>query len=172
MSKAVERLLAPHFSAQLEIAFGATQFAYRKKHGSRDAVALYVLSWIHALNAGCKVGVYCSDVSGAFDRVSSERLLLKLSSLNLDVKLIEVIRSWLRDRSGYVVVAGTKSRRMPLRNMVYQGTVWGPSLWNTFFGDCVCSIDCLGFQVVIYADDCKAFKFFDRAVPDATILDS
>ena len=39
VSKVVERLLSSHFTPLLEArAFGATQFAYRKLHGARDAV--------------------------------------------------------------------------------------------------------------------------------------
>ena len=163
MSKVVERFLCPSFSPTLEDnAFGVAQFAYRKKHGARDAVLHYVLSWIGGVNEGCKIGVYCSDVSGAFDKVDSELLLRKLSSLGLCASLLVVIRSWLRDRVGFVIVGGEKSRPMRLRNMVFQGTVWGPQLWNAFFGDCVLAIRGCSFDVVIYADDCNAFKRYPR----------
>ena len=129
-SKVVERFLCPTFAPTLEDrAFGAAQFAYRKQHGARDAILYYVLSWIAALNDGCKVGVYCSDVAGAFDRVDSELLLRKLASFSLNVRLLRIIRSWLRERKGYVIVSGEKSRPMSLRDMVFQGTVWGPSLF-------------------------------------------
>ena len=141
LSKVAERILSPHFLPILEQrAFGADQFAYRKGHRSRDAVMFYALSWILSLECGYKVGVYASDVSAAFDRVSSTRLMKKLRSFGLSSKILAVIESWLRDRQGYVVVAGKKSRRLTLCNMVFQGTVWGPSLWNAFFGDCVLAL--------------------------------
>ncbi len=106
----------------------AAQFAYMKQQGARDAVALYVLSWICALNSGYKIGVYCSDASGAFNRVDADSLMQKLSSLKLNRKLMSVIRSWLRDRQGYVIVSSQKSSPVALRTMVW--TVWGPALWN------------------------------------------
>ena len=34
-----------------------------------------------AINAGDKIGVYCSDVAGAFDEVSASRLLEKLKKV-------------------------------------------------------------------------------------------
>ena len=72
VSKVVERFLCPFFTPVLEnVAFGAAQFAYRKKHGARDALLYYALSWVAALNDGCKVCVYTSDVSGAFDKVDA-----------------------------------------------------------------------------------------------------
>ena len=172
ISKVVERFLCPCFTPTLELrAFGATQFAYRKKHGARDAVLFYVLSWVAALNDGCKVGVYCSDVVGAFDRVDAELLMRKLAAFNLNIRLLRVIRSWLRDRRGFVIVNGKKSNGMRLRDMVFQGTVWGPSLWNAFFGDCVCAIQTCDFEAVIYADDCNAFKRYPSCFANRFIFE-
>ena len=72
------------------------------------------------------VGVYCSDVSGAFDRVSAARLLDKLSALGLHRDLFGTVQSWLRDRQAFVVVAGDRSAGSVLSKIVYQGTVWVP----------------------------------------------
>ena len=172
ISKAVERYLCPFFAPLLEArAFGHAQFAYRKGHGARDAVLYYVLSWIDGLNDGFKIGIYCSDVSGAFDRVDADILIKKLESFGLNKKLVSVIRSWLRQRKGFVIVSGEKSEAMHLSNMVYQGTVWGPPLWNVHFGDCICSITCCGFEAVVYADDCNAFRRFHRHVANNVVLE-
>jgi hypothetical protein len=171
LSKVAERVLIKWFGPQLERhAFGQNQFAYRKRHGARDAVAFYVLSWIYALCCGCKVGVYCSDVSGAFDKVSSERLVQKLAHHGVHTDLLAVIKSWLRTRHAYVVIAGARSDRFDLANMVFQGTVWGPTLWNTYFGDAACVLQGYGYTIVIYADDYNAFKSFPSSTSNAHIL--
>ena len=115
-----------------DAAFGAAQFAYRKKYGARDALLYYALSWV--VDLGCKVGVYLFDVSGAFDKVDAELLMSKLTSFVLHKRLLAVIRSWLRDRDGYVIVSGESARRINLRDIVFQGTVRGPQLWNAFLG--------------------------------------
>ena len=128
-SKVIERVLGIHLFPQLiERAFGESQYAYRPKRGARDAVMLYVATWLTMLNNRKKVGVYCSDVSGAFDRVCAARLLQKLSALGLNRDLFGTVQSWLRDRQAFVVVAGDCSAGSVLSNMVYQGTVWGPTL--------------------------------------------
>ena len=172
VSKVVERFLNPWVTPRLErFAFGDAQFAYRKHHGARDAVLYYVLSWIGGLNVGSKIGVYASDVQGAFDKVDSELLLRKLASFNLDARILAVVRSWLRERRGLVIVNGCFSRPIRLFNMVYQGTVWGPTLWNAFFGDCTAVIRLCGFDVVVYADDQNAFKFYPRALSNIAIED-
>ena len=112
----------------------------------------------------------CSDVSSAFDRVDSDLLLTKLESSGLNDKLIGVIRSWLRQRASFVIVNCNICEAMHLLNIAYQGTVWGPPLWNVFFGDCVCSISCCGFDVVVYADACNAFPCFLRQIANDAVL--
>ena len=167
----MERVLAPFFIPRLERqAFGTNQFAYRKAHGSRDAIAFYVLSWIFEFNVGNKIAVYASDVAGAFDRVSRSLLLRKLAAHGLPRSMLGVLESWLRDRPGHVVIGGSKSSRMCLSQMVFQGTVWGPSLWNTFFGDSICVLEANGFTVVIFADDYNAFKTYSSNTSNHLIL--
>jgi hypothetical protein len=65
-----------------------------------------VLDWTKALARGRKIAVYCSDVSGAFDRVKIERLIAKLHAKKVHPAMIAVIRSWLRTRKAKVVVGG------------------------------------------------------------------
>ena len=80
LSKAAERVLASLFVQQLIriSAFGYNQFAYMPERGARDALAHLVATWISLFGRKRKIGVYCSDVSGAFDKVNARRLLRKL----------------------------------------------------------------------------------------------
>ena len=77
VSKVVERILAHSFCPYLDrtTAHGSNQFAYQKEKGARDALAHLVLTWLDGFNRRRKFGVYCSDVSGAFDRVEMSRLM-------------------------------------------------------------------------------------------------
>ena len=67
---------------------------------------------------------------------------------------------------------GKKSNPMRLCNMVFQGTVWVPTRWNAFVGDCVCAIAACGFEAVICADDCNAFRLFVRQMSNNDVYDS
>ena len=93
LSKVVEQLLktlyVPHLTATL--GFGPNQFAYTKKRGARDALAMLTAVWIERLAAGRKVAIYCSDVSGAFDKVPLKRLVQKLTNTKLHPKLVAVL---------------------------------------------------------------------------------
>ena len=70
LSKVVERLflllLMPYVS-RWNLA-GINQFAYTKKRGARDVLALLAAKWVKILDKGRKIAIYCSDVSGAFLR--------------------------------------------------------------------------------------------------------
>ena len=70
ISKVAERIIASLFVPQLIFtgAYGRNQFAYRPERGARDALAQLVLTWISLLANKRKIIVYCSDVSGAFDK--------------------------------------------------------------------------------------------------------
>jgi hypothetical protein len=137
LSKVVERLLKLVYQPYLfsVSAFGPNQFAYTVGRGARDALALLMVTWLQALAAGRKIAVYCSDVSGAFDRVPLQRLAAKLKQKGLHPQMVAVLISWLQQRIAHIVVAGASSFEMTLRNMVFQGTVTGPVLWNLFFED-------------------------------------
>ena len=80
LSKVVERILGKLFLPYMESieTCGPLQFAYRKNRGLRAALDFNLMSWIMMFHLGKRVALYCSDVSGVFDRVSTERLCKKL----------------------------------------------------------------------------------------------
>ena len=91
-------------------------------------LALLVITWLFGFKKGRKFLLYCSDVAGAFDRVNAKRLTEKLEALEVPGQWVYLFASWLRDREALVVVGGELSKTMVLQNMVFQGTVWRPTL--------------------------------------------
>ena len=131
-----------------------------------------MLTWIGIFNKGGKVGVFCSDVQGAFDRVRYDRLAIKLQRSGIPAPLVAVLVSWLESRRAQVLVEGQFSDEATLQNMVFQGTVLGPPLWNLFFKDADRAIRESTFREVVYADDLNAFKEFDASTDNDSILTS
>jgi hypothetical protein len=172
LAKVVERLLKLLYDPYLSSisAFGPNQFAYTLGRGARDALALLVLTWVQALGTGRKIAVYCSDVSGAFDKVCLERLVAKLKKKGVHPKIVAVLASWLLQRLAHIVVGGAASKEMPLRNMVFQGTVSGPDLWNLFFEDARHAINECFFSEVVFADDLNAYRVFPCATHNSIIM--
>ena len=80
VSKVVERIIGQTFlpwtSANEKM--GRHQYAYTEKRLHKDALAINVVKWLHSLENQELVGLYCSDVFGAFDRVRSSRMKAKL----------------------------------------------------------------------------------------------
>jgi hypothetical protein len=170
MERLIGLLWVPQVSSDLFV--GRNQFAYRSGRGSRDALAYVVLSWLECFMRKCRVGMYLSDVSGAFDRVRAERLLQKMRAKRIPEEVVAIVGSWLRGRAAHIVVGGQKSTAMQLLNQVFQGTCWGPVLWNLFYEDSNAAIESAEFTEVKFADDLNAFKEFDPKVEDAAIYDA
>ena len=148
--------------------YGPNQFAYSEGRGARDALAFLTVTWLLTLNARGKIIVYNSDVSGAFDRVSVQRLVEKLKAKGFHPRLIEVIKSWLQQRCAKVVVGGETSDDIFLYNMIFQGTVFGPPLWNLFFEDARLPIQQANFKEIVFADDLNAYKSLKSSVRNKT----
>jgi hypothetical protein len=167
----VERLIKDLYVPFLTdtVGFGPSQFAYTKERGARDALAHLVLTWIKARGKKSKVAVYCSDVSGAFDRVKTDRLITKLRAKKLRPEIVAVLQSWLRQRVARVVVGGETSDEIPLRDMVYLGAVLGPILWNVFYEDARRAVEEWLFTEVVYADDLNAYRVFKASAPNEKI---
>eukprot|EP00969_Alexandrium_andersonii_P058154 2561916-Alexandrium_andersonii.AAC.1 len=115
----MERFLGRLFLHRLVIleAFGPSQFAYTPGRGARDAVLFFVITWLAAFASGRRVTLYCSDVSGAFDKVSTEILLAKLVSTGTHPNVIGVLRSWLGTRTARVVLNGRSSTVIEMSDM-------------------------------------------------------
>ena len=118
---------------------------------------MVVLTWPLAFATGCEIILYCSDVAGVFDKVSAARLNSKLVVIGIHSSLLAVLHSWLRPRAASVIVQGATSDALTMQDMVLQGTVWGPPLWNIFYADARHAIQAAGFEEVVYADDPNAY---------------
>ena len=46
---------------------------------------------------------------------------------------LQFLNAYLEPRIGYVTIEGALSEAFAIADSVFEGTVLGPSLWNTFF---------------------------------------
>ena len=109
-----------------------------------------------------KVGLYLSDITGAFDKVFKDFLLAELHSLGVADQFLDFLNSYLSPRLGYVAVEGVFSEVLDLADMCFQGTVLGPALWNAFFHDITLPAEYEGGTAAMFADDLNMFKQFHR----------
>jgi hypothetical protein len=99
-------------------------------------------------------------------------LVAKLRKKGLHPQLIAVMTSWLQERFAHVVVSGESSKEMILNNMVFQGTVTGPTLRNVFFEDAHHAINACFYKEVVFADDLNAYRTFPSATSNSNIMES
>ena len=162
LSKIVERAVGTVFIpwAESNDLYGPNQYAYGKGKGYKDTLTVNVCNWLLEMEKGLLVGIYCSDVSGAFDRVDKDRLGQKLRAKGLHPRVVAFLESWLEDRVAKVVMGGQQSPEEPLTDSVFQGTVLGPVLWNLFYEDARHSVNGKSFRETVFADDFNCWKVF------------
>ena len=171
LAKVVERGLGSLFIPWMaEHCYGEHQYAYTTNKSHRDVLVINVCCWLLLLEAGLSVGLYCSDVSGAFDRVVRGRMAEKLLASGLPRNVVEFLLSWLEDRLSNVVVGGSMSIDEVLANSVFQGTVLGPPLWNLFYADSRHAVRRHEFTETIFADDFNCWKGLPNDVDDLTLV--
>ena len=112
-----------------------------------------------------KIGAYLRDISGAFGRVFKLYILAKLYAAGVGPRYLNFLESYLAPRKGRVVVQGTFSDEISLENSVFQGTVFGPPLWNAFFADVASAARTSGGKEAMFADDLNMFQEFARLAP-------
>ena len=171
LSKTVERTIGQPLVAFLEArGYGNAQWAFRKKSSARDLVTMYVAKWVLRVCQGHRVGLYLSDISGAFDKVSRCLLMGKLAQLGLPPRFLDFLNAYLLPREGFVRVEGALSDAMELANMVFQGTVLGPPLWNAFFSDVAQDIPISNQEINLFADDLTVMTYRKQHVSDSILL--
>ena len=70
--------------------------------------------------------------------------MAKLASAGVSPLYLDFLNAYLQPRLGRVAVEGALSEVIDLTDTVFQGTVLGPTLWNTFFGDVTTEAASLG----------------------------
>ena len=98
---------------------GPNQYAYCKGKGYKDTLTVNVCNWIWLMEQGYVVGLYCSDVSGAIDRVDRDRLCEKLSVYGFHPRMNAFLIRWSEDRLCRVILGCVHSPDERLRNSVY-----------------------------------------------------
>ena len=103
---------------------------------STSYALLYVIhDWLSQLDNGREVYSVFFDIKKAFNSVSHELLMSKLTSIHVNPHIIQWIRCYLTDRSQMVVVSGEQSSVLPVLSGVPQGSVLGLLLFILLIND-------------------------------------
>ena len=101
------------------------------------------------------------DLSSAFDTVDHEILLEECSRLGIRNKALDLVRSYLSNRTVQVACKGAISESKPMISGVPQGSILGPTLFSIYLGSLSKLLDELEVKYHMYADDIQIYWEWD-----------
>lgn len=127
------------------------QFGFRKKRNTSLAALDFVTRITDSIdNGNLSIGVFL-DLSKAFDTVSHDILLDKLSYYGLSLEALKWFRSYLANRQQYVCVDDSNSNLKSITSGIPQGSTLGPILFLIFVNDA--QYVAKEIHLLVYADD-------------------
>lgn len=142
------------------------QYGFRSGRSTEDQLLMTYEDVTQSLDAGNTVDLILFDYSKAFDVISHELLLEKLSLLGITGNILLWIKDFLTDRVMNVVVAHTKSVPHRVTSGVPQGSVLGPLLFLLYINFVTSGVIA---TTKIFADDLKLYVSIEMGCVEGMI---
>ena len=142
------------------------QHGFREKRSCVTQLVMLVNDLVTSIYNKEQVDLILLDFSKAFDKVSHEKVLVKMHEYGVRGNTLKWIESFLHDRSQTVVLNGTASDPIPVSSGVPQGSVLGPLLFLAYINDLPHNISS---KVRLFADDTAIYISLTSADTSVTL---
>lgn len=165
LSKVLERIVCSQLTTYLENEniLPVVQSGFRKRHGTDTALAHVIDDIITATDTGKVSALVLLDFSRAFDCISTELLIAKMSCYGVSRGVCDWFRSFLTNRRQYVEIQNLsgdiiKSGAKTVGRGTPQGSILSPILFILYTSDLVHNLKYC--NVHLYADDTQIYHSF------------
>ncbi len=166
MEHIVSSSIVKHFT-ELGISYDL-QHRFREKRSCETQLVMLIEELYQTIHSRKQVDLILLDFSKAFDKVSHEKLLLKLSHYGIRGKTLKWVKSFLDNRTQSVVVNGSQSASIPVPSGVPQGSVLGPLLFLAYINDLPQNVQS---RVRLFADDTAVYLTIATQQDSQTLQD-
>lgn len=156
VAKVFEKVVHSQVYAAIKQSLSVSQHGFLPDRSTVSNLVLFNDFLSTSMDNGQQVDVVYTDYSKAFDRISHNRLIIKLESVGIRGDLLRWFASYIDNRSQAVVVNNYVSSWVKVPSGVPQGSLLGPLLFIIFINDigtCFRSS-----QLLCFADDMKIFS--------------
>lgn len=135
LSKVYERLILQRLSIHTLPKTRLEQFGFRPQHSTTLQLVNVLDDIIIHHNKRRKTAAALLDIEKAFDRVWHDGLIFKLIITGVPTQIVNIIKSFLQNRSFYVKSGNCNSSSRQIRAGVPQGSCLSPQLFSIYVND-------------------------------------
>lgn len=131
--KLLLKIINRRIENKIENMLGNTQFGFRKKKGTRDAIALFKILIQRVISVNRKLYVAFIDYEKAFDRVRHHEMMEVLKAIRVDKEDLRLIQALYWNQNANIRIGKTSSEEFcNIERGVRQGCPLSPALFNAY----------------------------------------